>query len=656
MYQKKYICLSCLVCIIILVFLAALGRMTIKEEKVHFAQNYEELQISINYPTETEQINIWKDEDYYYFFLPASIGKDKISFRNLQQEDSIMIGGHTYHQKDNIRDEIVFDTVCDMQLTVAGEVLPKQQVIFMQSENIPALFIEMESGTVEYIHDDKTKKEKARMSLINAQGGCEYKGDIEYIKARGNSTFYEVDKKAYQIKLLHKQSLLGMKKEKKWLLLANALDDSLLRNKLVYDFASKYTEVSSIDGKYVDLYINGDYLGNYFLCEKVEVSKNRLDITDLEEKNETVNSSAAIQSAEPYVSEDGSIKGLAGLKNAPDITGGYLLVKGGAGKCAFVTNSGQQYSVVSPENATLEQVEYICNLFNEMELAISQPDGINPNTGKHFSEYMDMDSWISKFLIDEVFQDADSPYASTYFYKNSDNVDTLIYSGPVWDYDRVLGGYNRDPFYIDDPLQFGYRGVYAEELLQHEEVLELVIDKYQKIFVPYIENEFSGQIESLQKEIAASAKMNKIRWKQVQGYFEDFDANGDYLKSFLKKRMEYLNGIWLEEQQYHTVTFLDYYGGVYDQYLVKHGDYLTTPPYITTYVAIFNGWYSTTSGKALQTRLPVLEDVTYESRWIDVSILLQNGISIAELDPENVDIHAIEILVDELKRQQEDNP
>lgn len=438
--------------------------------------------------------------------------------------------------------------------------------------------------------------------------------------------------------------------------MANAFDDSLIRNKLIYDFAAQYTNVPSIEGRYVDLYMNGDYVGNYFLCEKVEVSKNRLDITNLEKANEAVNSDASFQNASQYVSEDGKITGLAGLRNASDITGGYLLEIGSEGKCNFMTDSGQQYSLRSPENATVEQVEYICNLFNELELAISRPDGRNPNTGKHFSEYLDLDSWISKYLIDEVFQDADTPFRSVYFYKDADNVDALIYSGPVWDYDRVMGGYARSIYYIDDPRQFGYRGVYARELLQHEEVMTLMAEKYQDVFIPYMENEFSGQIEALQKKISASAKMNKARWEKVGGYFVDFDANGDYLKSFLNQRMEYLNEIWLEDQQYHTVTFLDYNGEVYDTYRIKHGEYLTAPPSIATYVAIFNGWYSTASGKALQTRLPVLEDATYESRWIEVSLLLQNGINIADIDPNEVDIHALELLVDELKRRREDNP
>ncbi len=456
--------------------------------------------------------------------------------------------------------------------------------------------------------------------------------------------------------MLRNQSLLGMKKGNKWLLLANAFDDSLIRNKLIYDFAAQYTNVPSIEGRYVDLYMNGYYCGNYFLCEKVEVSKNRLDITNLEKANAAVNSEASLQNAEQYVSEDEKITGLAGLRNASDITGGYLLEIGGGRRCTFVTGGGQQFSLRSPENATVEQVEYICNLFDELELAISLPDGRNPDTGKHFSEYLDLDSWVSKYLIDEVFQDADTPWASVYFYKDSDKVDALLYSGPVWDYDRVLGGYARSIYYIDDPRQLGYRGVYARELLAHEEVRDLVAEQYQNIFIPYIENEFPRQIAVLQKELSASAKMNKVRWKQVGGYYADFDANGDYLKSFLHQRMEYLNGIWLEGRQYHTVTFLDASGQTYDTYQIKHGEYLTEPPNIATYGSIFNGWYSTASGKALQTRLPVLEDATYESRWIEVSILLENGLAIADIDPNEVDMDALESLVDELKRRREDNP
>lgn len=175
MYRKRMICFSCFICIVVLVILAMLGQMPLKGEEISFAQNYDELQLYVQYSAGAEPINIWKDEDCFYFFLPANVGRG-VSFKNLQSEDSIVIAGNAYQQNDNIWNEIPFDTACNMQLTIAGEVLPEQKVVFMHSENLPAVFIETDSGTVEAIHSDKTIKEKARGSLINEQGFCEFRG------------------------------------------------------------------------------------------------------------------------------------------------------------------------------------------------------------------------------------------------------------------------------------------------------------------------------------------------------------------------------------------------------------------------------------------------------------------------------------------------
>lgn len=661
MGRKKSILFLCMLAIMALVFVIVVEQFTKQEEEISYAAGYEELQLYVEYAAVTEKINIWNADDCYYFFLPSNVEDITISFGNLAEENSIRIGENSYDCKDNILDRIELEVPYEMEMTVAGNNLPKQQVVFLQSENLPAVYIDTASGNLEGIHSDKTVREAASLTIIDEEGNYEYGKDIEYIKARGNSTFAEVDKKSYTVKLPYEESVLGMESSDKWLLLANAKDSSLIRNKLVFDFAEQYTEVPSIDGEHVDLYINGDYLCNYFLCEKVEVAENRLEITDLEEKNKALNPEDEVQNRVQYVSEDGKVRAVAGLENPKDITGGYLLEKIRTGEyedywASFITEGENYYAVISPENATVEQVEYIRNLFNEMEAAINQPDGINPNTGKHFSEYLSVDSWTSKYLMEEAFSDPDVPKASVYFYKDSDTIDPLIYSGPMWDYDRTMGAYAIGGYYrLDDPLQMGYRGVYAQELLQHEEVLEMVKQKYKECFLPYVKTEAAGQIAELQKELDASAKMNAVRWPEVIGYYEGWEANGEYVLNFLEAREEYLSDVWLGEEQYHTLIFLDDGGGECGRYIVKHGEYFTTPPVITSYTSIFNGWYSTATGMPLEGRLQVLEDAVYRSAWIDAGKILKKGLKSAEINVEEIDVAAIEALVEEIKKQQAQN-
>ena len=657
MRQKISVGLSVIICGLIMAALLITGYRVVEENIMagEPAENYEQLELYVQYSSNVEQINIWKSEaDCYYFFLPSCAVKSRIFFGNLAQEDAVFLEQAEYKTRDDISKDIEYDVVYEMQLVLDGEALPSQKVVFQCSENVPAVFIDTQNGTVEQLHAEKGAKENAEVTILDKSGNRELAGALEYIKTRGNSTFYEVEKKSYQIKFQKKKDLFGLGEAKKWVLLANAKDESLIRNALIFDFAAEYTDLPSIEGVFVDVYLNGDYAGNYYLCEKVEVHSERLNITNLEQKNEKVNDKERLEQSECYVSEDGTIRAVKGLENPKDITGGYLLERiieeeYLEAQCAFTSSKGYWYSVVSPENATIEQVEYIRNLINELESAVTQSDGVNPETGKHYSEYIDVDSWVSKFLIEEVFNNPDAPYASTYMYKDADAVDGKIYFGPVWDYDRAIGGYVVNNFELDDPKQMKSRGLYAAWLLNFEEIEEAVKAEYTEVFLPYVEKKSEDRLNELQEFIEASAKMDKVRWPNAKGYYGEWASSGVYMANFLEERIEYLNDIWLQDEVYHTVVFLDYDENVCQKYTVKHGEYLPEVPSAANYVAIFQGWQNTATGRKLDIRLPVLENTTYQSQWIPAEYLILNGLAVANAELEEIDIEALEALLETAK-------
>lgn len=661
--QKKSAMISGIVCFLILVFVLGLEAFKSQVREVqNIAEDYADLMVYVEYAADTEPIHIWQNEadGAWYFFLPSETGSKGITFGNLDSKDCIKLGENTFYRKDSIKKAISEQSRYSMQLCVGGNWLEEQEVVFLRQEKFSTVFINTASGTAENINADKTVKESAEARMFNAEGESEYVGALEYIRARGNSSFLETDKKSYQIKLPKQNSLYGMDKAKKWILQANAMDDTMIRNKLVYEFASKYTQLLSIQGEYVDLYLNGAYQGTYYLCEKIEVDKNRVNITDLEAKNEDKNLKEALDNGEQYVSEDGNVRAIAGLKNPEDITGGYLIERipdwqYETTRCGFRTAANVFYEIVSPENATVEQAHYIRNLLNEMEIAIGEPDGVHPETKKHFSEYLDMDSWTSKYMLEEAFSDPDAPVGSMYLYKDSDSIDPLLYSGPVWDYDRAIGEYNIKytwNHHLDDPKQIGYRGLYAEELLQCPEVMEQVKEKFQEWFVPYVEEKLHGEIQLAGKHVNASVLRDNVRWPDITGHYTDVEAADNWIEAFLQERMEFLTDVWLNEEQYHRVTFWDYDESFHDSYLVKHGECLVATPHVSSDEAIFAGWVDET-GKAYDIRRPVLEDMTLHSEWIDIKILLQNGLG-EDIDIGKVDVHELEILIEEIKRQQEE--
>lgn len=661
MKQKKSIFISCLACLVIVVIILGICFLQIvNDQPVQTAESCEELQLYIRFSYGTEVVNIWQDEeDVFCFFLPSGVRDCEVTFGNLGDTGNIKMEGETFGVKDDVG--AFLETLTAGQILEAevqlGEMERKMiRLKFFQSENIAAMFIDTYSGSLESIHADKEAKEAASMRLVDSTGSRCYAGNMEYIKTRGNST-WEYNKKAYQIKLKWETSLLDMQPARKWILLANVIDDTLMKNEIVYRYAERYTTVPSIEGRYVDLYINGDYLGNYYLCEKIEIGRTGLELTDLEAATGAVNPDSKYEEISPYVSEDGRIKAVQGLINPADITGGYLLEhipswEFDESDNAFRTLSGEYYEIISPSPATMEQAEYICGLFDEMEAAMAQEDGINPVTGKHFSEYLDLDSWAAKYVMEEVFQDPDATAASMYLYKDCDSIDPLIYSGPMWDYDRALGSYGLKIYGIDSARQVGNYGIYVPQLMKFDEVTSLVYEKFEKEMVPYVDNIARADIYELNRMIQASAEMNTARWGGVHGYYVDRNASVDYLKYFLEEKTNYLQDVWLGEEDYCTVSFLDYDGNVCASYQVKRGECFSEVPAVECYVAVFVGWYVQGENIPYISGLPILSDVTYESQWIDMDILLQNGLGELDMDLLHVDPEMLENMAEVLREMQ----
>lgn len=663
MKQKKGIYASCLACILIVAAIVGICLLQVREpDQVPVAENCGQLKLFIRFPYGVEKVNIWQNEEgVYYFFLPSGTGDCRFTLGNIGDDGNVRIGGETFGPEDDLNrfvNALPHGQVLEATVNLGG-ITETICVVFLRSENIPAMFIDTESGSVENIHADKEVKEAASMRLVDSAGNGYYTGSMEYIKTRGNSTWQDSDKKPYQIKLDKEAELLGMAAAKKWILLANALDDTLIKNAIVYRYAESYSTVPSISGQYVDLYINGDYAGNYYLCEKVETGRNRLPLTDLEAATEAVNPDSRYRAASLYASEDGRIKATQGLEDPTDITGGYLVehiteqeyINVGN---AFQTIGKECYRIISPSPATVEQAEYICGLFDEMERAMDSEDGINPDTGRHFSEYLDVESWASKYVMEEVFHNPDAVVASMYMYKDCDSVDPLIHCGPMWDYDRALGSYGSNVYYVDNARQVGHYGIYVEQLMNFEEVASLVYEKFENEMLPYVDNKVRADIFDLDQMIRASAEMDAARWGEVHGYYPDRDASLDYLTWFLEEKTDYLQDVWFGGEEYCTVTFLDYYEEPCGIYQVKRGECLSETPIVNTHIAIFAGWYMQGSNIPYSSGLPVLMDATYESRWIEMDLVLQNALAFADMDLSQADPVVFEDFAEMIRQKQEE--
>ena len=324
--------------------------------------------------------------------------------------------------------------------------------------DIPTVHITTASGSMENVYEDIDYKESGYVTILS-DDKIEYEGELEYIKGRGNYTWTR-RKKPFNIKLKEKANLFEMGSAKKWTLLANYLDDTMLKNKLGFDFADEIGLDFSPESVLTDVYIDGEYIGNYTFCESVEVRKSRVNITDLEELNEKANEGLNLEElelggirGEKSHLEFGSSKWVE-LPNTPEvITGGYLLefeldVRYDEEICGFVSEYGQSVNIKSPKYASREQVEYISSYYQEFEDAVLSGDGYN-HLGKHYSEYIDVESFAKMYVFQEYVKNLDAGLSSFFMYKDVGGKMTV---GFVWDLDSAFGrATEREGIRMDDP-------------------------------------------------------------------------------------------------------------------------------------------------------------------------------------------------------------
>lgn len=428
-------------------------------------------------------------------------------------------------------------------------------IVIQQSKYIGAMFMTTDDD-LEYIHSDKSNKTTGKMSLITASGTLEYDDTLTQVKTRGNSTFYD-PKKPYQIKLSQSAPLLGMGQAKTWILLANAFDESGIRNKLVYDLARETGLMYSPNGNWVDLYINGEYRGNYLLSEKIEIAKNRVDIANLEKETEKVNTGTDLSTLPSFGSmegQPGKNKGVQIPTEPFDITGGYLLEVDVLSRYAeeasgFVTSRNKPVVIKSPEYASKRQTEYIQDLFQKFEDALFTEDGIHPVTKKSYSEYFDMDSFVKRYIIDEITRNVDAGLTSSFYYKPEGN-DQPVYSGPCWDFDTSLGrawppasqpeglGY---PYFSEDRKYNWY-----EQLYKRVEFRNLIRTIYNETFKPSLDQLMNITIPQYLELLEPSLRMNATRWPGDK-YSIGYEKDQEIVVSFLRKRIAWLNKTWTSE-------------------------------------------------------------------------------------------------------------
>ncbi len=510
-----------------------------------------------------------------------------------------------------------------------SENIDPDSVIWLYSEHIPAVFIETESGTSDQINSDKNIKEPGTIKVLEPDGSFSLEHSLEYIKGRGNTSYTEFDKKPYQIKLTQDAPFLDMESGKKWVFVSNSADSSLIRNALSRSLAGHLNLPQSEEGTFVDLYVNKEYVGNYYVVEKIEIQENRLLLSDLQKATEHENETEDLSTYETAWTDTTKAKQ---IPNDPeDITGGYLIERDfdnrflkevEINESYFITEAKECFIVRDPEYTSEAQIAYIDSYVQSVENAILSAEGIDGTTGKSYQDLIDVDSFVRKYLLEEVTANYDGGVASSYFYKDSDTIDGRLYAGPVWDYDvswgnspAYLGQISTSPERLSRLASHSDSSVWFQSLYHKPEVYEKIVSCYAQEISPYLTLLADEILPMLDEITAASAAMDQVRWEDQyarNGYSGDRSEQITFITNYIKARKDFLDQAWIAQIPVHTVTLL-IEGAVYDTLYVLDNDTLPEFPQVPAEHANVVAWTSAEDGSLPDHTMPVTKDMTFQA-------------------------------------------
>lgn len=306
----------------------------------------------------------------------------------------------------------------------------------VQSANVPSMYIRTAGGLANIEAKKGNLDVGGSMALVNADGSLRYNGKLAEMKGRGNTT-WSYPKKPYQIKLgTNTELVAGAGSSKTWVLLANYLDQSGIRNEISYNAESAVLQRAgatdfAIKGQMIDLYIDGDFRGSYYLTGKVQVGPTRIDITDTDKLNSAANPGVDTGAAPLVQANVATDPRFAGLTEAQYVDyntspanyqqAGYLFeldfARGSRGERSyFITGRGTPITVTVPGDANADELSYAAQYWQDFEDALYAPTGVN-SKGKSWTDYIDVASFARYYAVQELIANDDAFKSSTYFYR-----------------------------------------------------------------------------------------------------------------------------------------------------------------------------------------------------------------------------------------------
>ena len=383
-----------------------------------------------------------------------------------------------------------------------------------QITNLPTVSIHTLNDQIPY---DKEHEIISQLTIIS-DGGTKLLSEPGSIRERGNAS-RDFPKKPYRIKFDEKQHVLDAPaKAKKWTLINNYGDKSLMRNLLAFELSHRFGMPYTPYGTAVDVLLNGEYKGCYQLCDQIQVHKGRVEVTEMTPRD-----------------NEGSA-----------LTGGYLIeidAYANQEKSWFKSVVNNPVTIKSPseDSITVDQFNYIRYHFNSLESDLHR--------------YIDKNTFLRHFLVGELSGNTDT-YWSVFMYKQRD--DDLFYTGPVWDFDLAFDNDERT-YPVCNKSDFIYRsgGSCAGNMknlvdafvLNSDESMSKMLDIWDKArHADVTEESLVAYIDKLERELDHSQRLNFLRWPilskrvhQNARALGSFSAEVDNVRRFMKERLTWMD-------------------------------------------------------------------------------------------------------------------
>ena len=384
---------------------------------------------------------------------------------------------------------------------------------------MPSVYIETENR-----RSITSKEQYINCTFIYVDGDSLGRYENTLIRGRGNSTWWNSDKKSFRVKFEKKQRLLGdgFANAKSWTLLANHGDKTMIRNALTYDLGRFMGMKFCPAARFVDLYLNGNYQGTYQISDQVQVHKKRVEVDEdsgwlLEVANEN-------SKEEPLISSTG-FNIMYNIKNPKD------------------------------QQLTVDRRIAIGRWIQQFESAVASHDYCDPEKG--WRAYVDEEDFINWYVGAEITGNIDALY-SIYMYKEADN--QKMHFGPLWDLD--LGYDNSSERSLLNNME-AFLGLWnrpfekiLQRLWQDPWFVQACNDRLRELTDRGLQAYLLSHIDSLRTAIWQTQTENFKKWRINQkvydwakhSYYTTYDGYISELKSFVSIHIPYLQRAFAERQ------------------------------------------------------------------------------------------------------------